>query len=150
MRGTSGSSGGNLVAQPRRQSLIAYDASQIRFVGRQQELALLKKTFTEAESGRPRLVLIGGDAGVGKTRLLRELRAVIQTQAMVLHGHCYEDPPMPYLPFVEAFRSLLESRPDVLEMLGFSATMPGSRQRAPPRPPRSGSQSCFCRPASSS
>ena len=42
---------------------------------------------------------------------------MIEPQAMVLYGHCYEDPPMPYLPFVEAFRSLLESRPGVLEVL---------------------------------
>jgi len=107
-----------LVAKLHGHSPVPDDAGrQSRFVGRQRELALLKKAFNEAESGRPRLVLIGGDAGVGKTRLLRELRAEIQPRAMVLYGHCHEDPPVPYLPFVEVFRSLLDSRPDSLDIL---------------------------------
>ena len=43
------------------------------FVGRAGELAELQRAFDDAASGRPGLVLIGGDSGVGKTRLLSEL-----------------------------------------------------------------------------
>jgi hypothetical protein len=56
-----------LVTKSHGHALIADDVGgQSRFVGRQRELALLKKSFNKAESGRPRLVLIGGDAGVSK------------------------------------------------------------------------------------
>src|SRR6201992_1116341 len=42
------------------------------FVGRAGELAELQRAFDEAASGPPGLVLIGGDSGVGKTRLVSE------------------------------------------------------------------------------
>src|ERR1700761_7053425 len=42
------------------------------FVGRAGELAELQRAFDEAASGRPGLVLVGGDSGVGKTRLVSE------------------------------------------------------------------------------
>ena len=42
------------------------------FVGRAGELAELQRAFDEAASGHPGLVLIGGDSGVGKTRLVSE------------------------------------------------------------------------------
>jgi len=75
-----------LVVTPHGHALIADDAErESGFVGRQSELAFLKKALNEAESGRPRLVLIGGDAGVGKTRLLRQLRSEIEPGALVLY-----------------------------------------------------------------
>lgn len=56
-----------MVAKLRGYSLTADDArGKSRFVGRQLELSLLEKAFNEAESGRPRLLLVGGDAGVSK------------------------------------------------------------------------------------
>src|ERR1700753_3409775 len=42
------------------------------FVGRAGELAELQRAFDEAASGNTGLVLIGGDSGVGKTRLVSE------------------------------------------------------------------------------
>jgi class 3 adenylate cyclase len=50
------------------------DRVQAPLVGRRRELAVLKEMFhVAAEEGRPRLVIISGDAGVGKTRLAWEL-----------------------------------------------------------------------------
>src|ERR1700679_4311225 len=43
------------------------------FVGRAGELAELQRAFDEAASGHPGLVLVGGDSGVGKTRLVSEV-----------------------------------------------------------------------------
>jgi len=77
----------------------------IPFVGRSSELESVKAYLAEAQSGHPRLVLITGDAGMGKTRLLRELRSAADPSAVVLYGHCYEDVSIPYLPFVEVVRS---------------------------------------------
>jgi class 3 adenylate cyclase/DNA-binding CsgD family transcriptional regulator len=86
-------------------------------VGRGPELDSVKAYLREALLGRPRLVLITGEAGIGKTRLLRELRPAIDERVMVLYGHCYEDVSIPYLPFVEIIRSCLEQRPQALEAL---------------------------------
>lgn len=57
-------------------------------VGREQELAVLREQLLQAERGQGRLVLIGGDAGVGKTRLVREfVRQAKQTGPVeVLEG----------------------------------------------------------------
>ncbi len=84
------------------------------FVGRSAELHLLQSRFEQVKSGQPGLILIAGEAGVGKTRLLRELDFAFEDAASILHGRCYEDVEIPYLPFVDAFRSLFEQHPDYL------------------------------------
>src|ERR1700691_4161683 len=43
-----------------------------RFVGRQSQLAELEVAYREALDRHPRLILVSGDSGVGKTRLLLE------------------------------------------------------------------------------
>jgi hypothetical protein len=48
-------------------------AGSSEFVGRGEELARLLAALEQAEQGRPAMVLLAGDAGVGKTRLLIEL-----------------------------------------------------------------------------
>ena len=78
-------------------------------VGRSRELELLLSAFTEIAGGTgPRLVLIGGEAGVGKTRLLTEMRAaVVRRGGTPLVGGCIEvgEGGLPYAPLVEAFRA---------------------------------------------
>ncbi len=44
-----------------------------RFIGRERELALLERALREAQSGQPRVVLITGEPGAGKSRLCHEL-----------------------------------------------------------------------------
>ena len=52
------------------------------FVGREPEIELLLATYRRAvEHGEPHVVTIMGDAGVGKTRLVRELWAVLQDES---------------------------------------------------------------------
>src|SRR5262245_12152972 len=77
------------------------------FVGRKQELALLERSLQEMAAGRPRIMLIAGDAGIGKTRLLQEVRSMaVRHGAQICYGRCYEDLALPYLPFVEALHPL--------------------------------------------
>ncbi|KNX38523.1 helix-turn-helix transcriptional regulator [Luteipulveratus halotolerans] len=78
-------------------------------VGRTDELADL--TARAVESGTPSLTLLGGDAGVGKTRLLTELtNRARQAGARVLLGHCLDlgDSSAPYLPLSEMFARLAQ------------------------------------------
>jgi predicted ATPase len=73
--------------------------------GRERELALLRDHLTAALNGSGSLVLIGGEAGIGKTVLAEALCGEATEQgALVLTGHCYdltETPP--YGPWVDLF-----------------------------------------------
>ncbi|HEY3356626.1 MAG TPA: AAA family ATPase, partial [Polyangia bacterium] len=68
-----------------------------RFVGREEELHLLRHAFTEARWGGV-AVLVEGDAGVGKTALARRFAddAAAGSDALVLWGRCSEHESMPY------------------------------------------------------
>jgi DNA-binding CsgD family transcriptional regulator len=89
-------------------------------VGRAEELAELLATVDAAHrSERPTaaVAIVGGDAGVGKTRLLSELvTAANERNTLVLIGHCVDlgDTPPPYLPFSEAFARLAADHPDLV------------------------------------
>lgn len=76
-------------------------------VGRVEELGRLLDVVERARSGRSSAVLLAGDAGVGKTRLLDELTArALDRGVRVLSGHCVDlgDVGLPYLPFVDLLR----------------------------------------------
>jgi class 3 adenylate cyclase/tetratricopeptide (TPR) repeat protein len=73
------------------------------FVGRAQEVEQLAQWLNDAVTGRPSVVLIQGEAGIGKTRLLHEVRSIAQRlQIEVCFGRCSEDLALPYLPFIES------------------------------------------------
>jgi predicted ATPase len=76
-------------------------------VGREPELAALAAALEAAHAGRASLTFLAGEAGVGKTRLLREVEARARGRGMlVLHGDCLElrGGELPYAPVVGALR----------------------------------------------
>ena len=78
-------------------------------VGRQGELAGLRAAFDRAAGGEAAAVLVGGEAGVGKTRLLGELTSyAADAGARVLVGRCADlrDAEMPLLAIAEALATL--------------------------------------------
>ncbi len=80
-------------------------------VGRASELALLDDALARAADGDPSIILISGDAGVGKTRLVAEFGArAREAGARVLTGACLDldGEGIPYGPFLEALRVLGE------------------------------------------
>jgi ATP/maltotriose-dependent transcriptional regulator MalT len=80
------------------------------FVGRVEELQTLEAARRRAVDADPAVVLVGGEAGVGKTRLTSELVARCAADGMrVLAGGCVPvgDGALPYAPIVEALRTLL-------------------------------------------
>ncbi len=89
-----------------------------RFVGRSSELAELELAFREAAAGRPGLILLGGESGFGKTRLLGELQQVAG-DAIVLRGECLEqgDGELPYAPLLTALRPLARRRDAAIDEL---------------------------------
>jgi DNA-binding CsgD family transcriptional regulator len=84
----------------------------VPLVGRRAELALLRAALDRADSGAAGCVLLAGDAGVGKTRLIGELREhAEQRGALVLSGGCIDiaEDSLPYLPFADALLPLARS-----------------------------------------
>jgi len=76
--------------------------ARAHFVGRQLELEWLDRHLREAIDGRPHVAFITGEAGIGKTRLVKELRAVAAGAGVEqCYGRCYEDLTFPYLPFID-------------------------------------------------
>src|SRR6185503_7865401 len=71
--------------------------------GRDSEHAELRRGLEEAIAGRGSIVLVGGEPGIGKTRLTQALLADAQERgALSLVGHCYEgEGAPPYVPFIE-------------------------------------------------
>jgi hypothetical protein len=93
------------------------------FIGRRQEIASVTALMGRAQAGEPAFVLIGGEAGIGKTRLISELAAVASGAGFaVLTGQCVElgAEGLPLAPLVDALRGLTRAtRPEALaEVLG--------------------------------
>ncbi|MDT4973576.1 MAG: hypothetical protein QOG22_3719 [Pseudonocardiales bacterium] len=79
-------------------------ASGSGLVGRDREVEALTGAWSQAVSGTPTLVLVTGEAGIGKTRLITEVAAVAEaTGGGVLRARCYETERSLFLqPVVEA------------------------------------------------
>jgi DNA-binding NarL/FixJ family response regulator/tetratricopeptide (TPR) repeat protein len=105
-----------------------------RFVGRVNELAELELDLREASAGSPVVVLVCGESGVGKTRLVRELeRRLSEQDALALRGEAVEeaDGELPYAPLIGALRPLVRDRHPALGALSrgsrvqLGALLPG-------------------------
>src|SRR5208282_4910924 len=82
---------------------------QSPFVGREHERSELRGALADATSGRRRICLISGEAGIGKTRLCAEIaREAEKNDLAVVIGRCSEQEVVPYLPFVEILESLID------------------------------------------
>jgi DNA-binding SARP family transcriptional activator/tetratricopeptide (TPR) repeat protein len=77
-------------------------------IGREDELCLLEDIFRQPHSGTGQAVLIYGEAGIGKTRLLHEFARRHEAEAQVLYGCGHEgDQTIPYHPLQEIIRAIL-------------------------------------------
>ncbi|SOD72863.1 regulatory LuxR family protein [Jatrophihabitans sp. GAS493] len=89
-------------------------------VGRNDELATMQSLLQESVSDSARAMLVVGDAGVGKTRLLIEASAQAADRGWLrMVGHCIDfgDAGLPYLPISEAFGALVRDHPELVESL---------------------------------
>lgn len=85
------------------------------FVGRTAELEVLSNGLARAAAGSPAFAFIGGESGVGKTRLLREFESrAAASGARVLLGQCLElgGAQIPYAPLLAALRPLARGLAD--------------------------------------
>ncbi len=83
-----------------------------RFVSREEEVDVLTRAWKEAAAGDRRVVLVSGEAGVGKTRLVAEaVRRFHSDGSVVLFGRCEEELGIPYQPFAEALSDYVAAVP---------------------------------------
>ena len=105
---------------------MAIRMTSARFVGRTAELAELRAAFDEATASRPSLALVGGESGVGKSRLADELKRLAhESGARVLSGDCVElgDDELPYAPLLTALRPLVRDEDPSLQSLRAPASL---------------------------
>lgn len=137
-------------------SLMRSRLTSNHFVGRVSELAELQLAVREASAGRPALVLLGGDSGVGKTRVVSELESRLAAEAQsgaapetrILRGDSVEqaDGELPYAPLLSALRPLVRERHPALRELSagsraqLATILPGleEEEEVRPRDERSG------------
>ena len=85
----------------------AFERPRGVFVGREREIEVLLGALDDALAGHGRLLMIGGEPGIGKSRLAEELAvAATESKAEVLWGRCWEaGGAPPYWPWAQAIRS---------------------------------------------
>ena len=93
--------------------LITSGSAEPPLVERAAEVAQLTSAWQHAENGDPRIILLVGEPGVGKSRLVRELRHVLPPAAWLETRCMAENRTSPLRPVVD----LLEALPDTPEQL---------------------------------
>jgi len=99
---------------------MARSAAGTPFVARHEQLERFRSALGRAASGEPGAILLSGDAGVGKTRLLTRMAEVATASgALVVVSHCIDlgDVGLPYLPFAEALAQLRSLGPAVEDVI---------------------------------
>ncbi|HMN29980.1 MAG TPA: AAA family ATPase, partial [Caldilineaceae bacterium] len=94
-------------------------------VGRTREVDVLETVLRTVRQGQGQIVLLAGEAGVGKSRLVAELRQrAVLDHWTILAGHCFErDVVFPYAPLIDALRAFIWPHPAavVADLLGVLA-----------------------------
>ena len=76
-------------------------------IGRTAEIAAFHLLIDQAKSGRGQIALLSGEAGVGKSRLVAEVKTHAEREGfLLLQGNCFQaDRAFPYAPFLDLLRS---------------------------------------------
>jgi len=81
-----------------------------QLVGRERERAQIRALWNRATGGNGHVLLVSGEAGIGKTRLVREIAALAEdSEARVLIGRCEPEGGPPYRPIAEMIQAAFEN-----------------------------------------
>jgi DNA-binding CsgD family transcriptional regulator len=119
-------------------------------IGRTAELAAFHRLLDQAKSGRGQVALLSGEAGVGKSRLVAEVKIHAEREGFLpLQGTCFQaDRAFPYAPFLDLLRSSFSGAsrlPSHHDLIPFaqelSQVLPDVTPLLPEHPPLSGAAS---------
>jgi len=98
-----------------------------KFIGREKALKTLRDALYDSIDGKGKLVLISGEAGIGKTRLVEELLGLSRSEnVLVLMGKCFfREGGDPYLPFVGAINDYVRQQKDQEKDVSIPAELGG-------------------------
>ncbi|WP_322506858.1 BTAD domain-containing putative transcriptional regulator [Anaerolinea sp.] len=79
----------------------------VPLIGRDQAMTWLEEAVQDALGGNEKVILVSGEAGMGKSRLLQEFIARLSSNIAVIAGGAHvEARTLPYYPIIQALRSL--------------------------------------------
>ena len=121
------------VASTEAPSKIAGAVELTPFVGRELEKAELRRLMERALAGQGGVVMVGGEPGVGKTRLCREIaQEGRQSGFRALTGHCYErEGDIAYMPWVEMMEQVAAGASPTALMDALGDTAPEMARLVP-------------------
>ncbi|HXT35206.1 MAG TPA: diguanylate cyclase, partial [Chloroflexota bacterium] len=129
-----------IIPPPPAASPLSPRLDQSRLVGRHDEIRRLRTGLEAACQGRGGVLIVEGEAGIGKTRLVEEVASLAGMLGMrVLHGYCHQvESELPYHPFLDALVPLIEAAtPEMLQQASglyageLARLLPAVRQRLP-------------------
>lgn len=105
-----------------RPSTLVQRPAKSAFVGREKEFVQLQRRLNAALQGECQFAVVGGEAGIGKSRLLEELEALAEARKVrVLHGRFVEqDQSFPYQGFCDAIQEFFRKKTGSGPSLDFS------------------------------
>ena len=105
------------------------------FVGRHAELAAFERAVSDARNGLPSVVLVSGEAGIGKTTIVRESAARAGVDRYLGRTSHLGGDTIPLAPLADLLRQVRRTKPDVLEEVPalHEWVAPGAPSRGPGR-----------------
>ena len=95
------------------------------FIGRSNDLTILHTLIDEAKNGNGQVLLVSGEAGIGKSRLVTEAKTYATHSMCILQGNCFEsDQSYPYAPVLDLLRTFFNTHAlkDFLQSSGSIAS----------------------------
>jgi tetratricopeptide (TPR) repeat protein len=92
-------------------------------IGRAYDLTILHTHIDEAKNGKGQVLLVSGEAGIGKSRLVKEAKTYATQNTSILQGNCFEsDQSYPYAPLLDLLR-IFFSTPAHADLLQSSGSV---------------------------
>ena len=95
------------------------------FIGRQNDLQLLDRLMMQLGGNNAQIALISGEAGIGKSRLVKEAKARAPEGTEILEGHCFQtEAALPYAPRLDLFQNFFATHSSAEIAIAMASSAP--------------------------